>query len=52
MIPVMIIGLFFKDIVEQIFGSGLLMVGCCLLLTALLLSFACFAKPRQEKKAG
>ena len=50
MIPVMIIGLFFKDIVEQIFGSGLLIVGCCLLLTALLLSFAYFAKPRQKEK--
>jgi undecaprenyl-diphosphatase len=50
MIPVMIIGLFFKDTVEQIFGSGLLIVGCCLLLTALLLSFAYFAKPRQKEK--
>lgn len=50
MIPVMIIGLFFKDIVEQIFGSGLLIVGCCLLLTALLLSFAYFVKPRQKEK--
>lgn len=50
MIPVMIIGLFFKDLVEQIFGSGLLIVGCCLLLTSLLLSFAYFAKPRQKEK--
>ena len=35
MIPVGIVGVFFKDYVEDIFGSGLLIVGCCLLLTAL-----------------
>ncbi len=48
-IPVMIVGLFFKDQVETIFGSGLLVVGCCLLLTALLLTFAYYAKPRQKE---
>lgn len=48
-IPVMIVGLFFKDHVEAIFGSGLLIVGCCLLLTALLLTFAYYAKPRQKE---
>ncbi len=48
-IPVMIVGLFFKDQVESIFGSGLLIVGCCLLLTALLLTFAYYAKPRQKE---
>ena len=48
-IPVMIVGLFFKDQVETIFGSGLLIVGCCLLLTALLLTFAYYAKPRQKE---
>lgn len=48
-IPVMIVGLFFKDKVEAIFGSGLLVVGCCLLLTALLLTFAYYAKPRQKE---
>ncbi|HPX59195.1 MAG TPA: undecaprenyl-diphosphate phosphatase [Bacteroidales bacterium] len=52
MIPVMIIGLFFKDFIEAIFGSGLLIVGCCLLLTSLLLTFAYFAKPRQKEKIG
>ena len=40
MIPVGIIGLFFKDTVEMIFGSGLLIVGCMLLLTATLLTFS------------
>lgn len=48
-IPVMIVGLFFKEQVEAIFGSGLLVVGCCLLLTALLLTFAYYAKPRQKE---
>ena len=48
-IPVMIVGLFFKDKVEAIFGSGLLIVGCCLLLTATLLTFAYYAKPRQKE---
>ncbi|MBR5963398.1 MAG: undecaprenyl-diphosphate phosphatase [Bacteroidaceae bacterium] len=48
MIPVAIVGFFFKDKVEAIFGSGLLVVGCCLLFTALLLAFAYYAKPRQR----
>jgi undecaprenyl-diphosphatase len=48
MIPVGIVGVFFKDAVEEIFGSGLLVVGCCLLLTASLLVFSYFAKPRQK----
>lgn len=37
MIPVMVVGLFFKDAVEDLFGEGLIVVGCCLLVTALLL---------------
>ena len=49
MIPVFVIGMFFKDEVEAIFGSGLLIVGCCLLLTASLLAFAYYAKPRQRE---
>ena len=49
MIPVGIVGVFFKDTVEEIFGSGLLVVGCCLLLTALLLVFSYYAKPRQKE---
>ena len=46
MIPIGIVGVFFKDYVEQIFGSGLLVVGCCLLITAALLIFSYYAKPR------
>ena len=49
MIPVGIVGVFFKDYVEDIFGSGLLIVGCCLLLTALLLIFSYYARPRQKE---
>ena len=41
MIPVMIVGLFFKDYVESLFES-LLLVGCMLLLTALLLTLATY----------
>lgn len=48
MIPVGIVGVFFKDTVEQIFGSGLLIVGCMLLVTAVLLTFSYYAKPRQK----
>ena len=49
MIPVAIVGFFFKDKVEAIFGSGLLVVGICLCITALLLAFSYFAKPRQRE---
>lgn len=49
MIPVFVVGMFFKDEVEAIFGSGLLIVGTCLCVTALLLAFAYFAKPRQKE---
>lgn len=37
MIPVFVVGVFFKDYVEEIFGSGLMVVGCCLVVTAALL---------------
>ena len=49
MIPVGIVGVFFKDKVEAVFGSGLLIVGCMLLVTAALLTFSYFAKPRQKE---
>ena len=49
MIPVGVVGLLFKDQVEEIFGSGLLVVGCCLLITAALLTFSYYAKPRQKE---
>jgi undecaprenyl-diphosphatase len=49
MIPIAIVGFFFKDKVEELFGSGLLVVGICLLVTATLLAFSHFAKPRQRE---
>lgn len=49
MIPVAIVGLFFKDKVEEVFGSGLFIVGICLMVTAALLSFAYFSMPRQRE---
>ena len=49
MIPIGIVGVFFKDKVEEIFGSGLLVVGCCLLLTAALLAFSYYARPRERE---
>ncbi len=48
MTPVGIVGLFFKDYIEAAFSS-ITVVGCMLLLTALLLSFAYYAKPRQKQ---
>ena len=49
MIPIGIVGVFFKDTVEAIFGSGWLIVGCMLLVTATLLFFSYYAKPRQKE---
>jgi len=49
MIPVGIVGVFFKDQVEEIFGSGLLVVGFCLLITASLLTFSYYTSPRQKE---
>ena len=50
MIPVGVVGLFFKDSIEDIFGSGTTVVGCCLLVTAALLTFSYYAKPRQKEQ--
>lgn len=50
MIPVAIVGFCFKDKIESIFGSGLLIVGIMLIITALLLTFSYFAKPRQRER--
>ncbi|MDR0766470.1 MAG: undecaprenyl-diphosphate phosphatase [Odoribacteraceae bacterium] len=44
MIPVAIVGLFFKERVEELFSSGLVLVGSMLLVTAVLLAFACRAR--------
>jgi undecaprenyl-diphosphatase len=47
MIPVMIVGLFFKEEVEALFGEGPALVGSMLLLTAVLLLFSHFARRRK-----
>lgn len=49
MIPVGIVGVFFKDKVEEVFGSGLVIVGSMLIVTALLLTFSYYAKPRAKE---
>ena len=48
MIPVFIVGMFFKDQVESIFGNGLLLVGICLLITACLLALSEWLQKRRQ----
>jgi len=50
MIPVMIVGLFFKKNVEQLFGEGLSLVGAMLLVTAVLLALSSFKSSRVQGK--
>ena len=49
MIPVGIVGVFFKDYIEAAFSS-IAVVGVMLLVTAALLTFAYYAKPRQKEE--
>ena len=48
MIPIGIVGLFFKDYVDAIFEGSLTIVGICLLVTALLLAITHFYKPKEK----
>ena len=50
MIPVLVVGLFFKKQVKDIFGEGVVLVGGMLLVTAILLTFTHFVKFRQGKE--
>ena len=50
MIPVFIVGMFFKDEVESFFGNGLFVVGVCLLLTAGLLWLSEFLTKRMNRQ--
>lgn len=54
MIPIGIVGLCFKDAIEGLYEGNehvkIIVVGSCLLLTALLLTFSFFAKPRPKDK--
>lgn len=52
MIPIGIIGVFFKDYVEAIFGSGLMIVGLSLIVTSALLTMSYYARPRQKDEIG
>mgnify|MGYP003623389513 CR=1 FL=1 len=49
MIPVMIVGFFFKDTVKLLFGQGPLLIGCMLLVTASLLLLTHFKKSGTRK---
>ena len=49
MIPIGVVGVFFKDDIEAIFGSGTTVVGAMLLVTSALLTFSFYAKPRQKE---
>lgn len=50
MFPVAVVGLFFKEEVEQVFGQGaVVLVGGMLLVTAILLSLTHFVKFRQRR---
>lgn len=48
-LPVVVIGLFFKNEVEQLFTGNLVLVGTMLLITSLLLVFAHFIKKGNQK---
>ena len=48
MIPVFIVGMFFKDQVESFFGNGLLLVGICLLVTAALLALSEWLQKKRQ----
>lgn len=52
MIPIGIVGVFFKDKVEEVFGSGPFIVGLMLCVTALLLAFAYYARPRAKENVS
>ncbi|WP_299249910.1 undecaprenyl-diphosphate phosphatase [uncultured Lacinutrix sp.] len=51
MIPAVIVGLFFEEQLEQLFGGNIMLVGCMLLVTAALLFLADKAK-NTKKKVG
>jgi len=48
MIPVMLVGVFFKDDVEALFNGNTVFVGTMLLFTSALLAFSHFAKKREK----
>lgn len=51
-VPVAILGLFFREEVEQAFTGNLVLVGSCLVLTAVLLTLAHFKKGAKNNRIG
>lgn len=51
-IPIMIVGLLFKDKIEELFSGNLLVVGIALLFTAMLLTFAYTFRTKPELDAN
>lgn len=49
MLPAVCVGLFFEEQLEQLFGSNILLVGCMLIVTAVLLFLADKAKSTDKK---
>ena len=49
MIPAVLVGLFFEEQLEQLFGGNIMLVGCMLLVTAALLFLADKAKNTNKK---
>ncbi len=51
MLPIAIVGVFFKDQVEELFNidNMLFLVGCMLLITAMLLAFTFYAKQKEKE---
>nr|WP_321232492.1 undecaprenyl-diphosphate phosphatase [uncultured Psychroserpens sp.] len=49
MLPAVVVGLFFEEQLEQLFGGNILLVGCMLIVTAVLLFFADRAKDTNKK---
>lgn len=50
MIPVFIVGMFFKDQVEAFFGNGLLLVGICMMITAILLAASEYIQRTRQRE--
>lgn len=49
-VPILIVGLLFKDQISQLFDGNLMVVGVCLLITAALLSFTYFTRTQPADK--
>jgi len=51
-IPIFVVGVFFKEEVEQFFGSGLLLVGICLLITSFMLGLSEYLTKRRLQSSA